>query len=37
MVRPDGVVLGQVLAHLGDDLRVVRTGLVEPEHHVGAA
>ena len=35
MVRPDGVVLGQVLAHLGDELRVVGTGLVEPEHHVG--
>ena len=31
-----GVVLGEVLAHLGDDLRVVRTGLVEPEHHVRA-
>ena len=27
-----GVVLGEVLLHLGDDLRVVRTVLVEPEH-----
>ena len=37
MVRPDVSCSGRYSPHLGDELRVVRTGLVEPEHDVRAA